>query len=275
VSGSGEITAAKSSQSLRQALKKAGEHTASPARRAVLLRAEQQYDQLQAATRSTVEAAETAASKTAGGAAEAEGVAARRSASAVETAVQQSEKTAAKAAGELAEGVATASKGAAALKTVAKAAPVVAVVGVETYLRGSHAMELNQQYQQGAITYNQLEVEQTKNVAGGLGGLAGAWAGAELGAAGGAAAGSIVPGPGTAIGGFAGAVGGGVAGYFGGEKAAEAGSEWAVQKLHASGQTISNVASAAWTKTKSGASYVGGSIAAGWNASVNTVRWWW
>lgn len=138
-----------------------------------------------------------------------------------------------------------AAEGSTVAKTVAKVALPVAVA-VDTGLRVRDGVETEQRFAAGEITSQQREVAHARNAAGMAGGWAGAWAGAELGAAGGAAAGTAVaPGPGTAIGGVVGGVAGGVAGYFGGEAAAAAAAEWAVDKVHAAGTSVSESANSA------------------------------
>jgi hypothetical protein len=138
-----------------------------------------------------------------------------------------------------------AAEGSTVAKTVAKVALPVAVA-VDAGLRVREGVETEQRFAAGEITLQQREVAHARNAAGMAGGWAGAWAGAELGAAGGAAAGTAVaPGPGTAIGGVVGGVAGGVAGYFGGEAAAAAAAEWAVDKVHEAGTTVSETAHSA------------------------------
>lgn len=130
-------------------------------------------------------------------------------------------------------------------KTVSKVAlPVAATVDAGFRVRDS--IETEQRFAAGEITSQQREVAHVRNVAGMAGGWAGAWGGAKLGTAGGAAAGTAVaPGPGTAIGGVVGGVAGGVAGYFGGEAIAASAAEWAVDKVHAAGTTVSETADSA------------------------------
>ena len=146
------------------------------------------------------------------------------------------------------EGTEAVAKGAAAASKLATAAKVASVAGVaiDAGFRIHDGMATEKQFAAGEITQQQREVAHARNAAGMAGGWAGAWGGAELGAMGGGAAGTVVaPGPGTAVGGAVGGVAGGVAGYIGGEKAAEAGAEWAMNKVHAAGTTISDTASSA------------------------------
>ncbi len=72
------------------------------------------------------------------------------------------------------------------------------------------------EWKEGKISTRRLVSSSAATVGGLAGGFAGAWAGGEAGAA----IGSIFPGPGNAIGGFAGAVIGGIVGGFGGSAAA-------------------------------------------------------
>ncbi len=130
-------------------------------------------------------------------------------------------------------------------KTLANVA-LPAAVALDAGFRVLDGVKVEQRFATGQITSQQREVAHAKNTSGMFGGWAGAWAGAELGATGGAAAGTAVaPGPGTAIGGLAGGVAGGAAGYFAGEAAAAAAAEWAVDKVHAAGTSLSETASSA------------------------------
>lgn len=149
-------------------------------------------------------------------------------------------------AARTADGVAkAAAEGSKAGKIVAKVALPVAVA-VDAGFRVRDGVEIEQQFAAGKITLQHREVAHAANVAGMAGGWAGAWAGAELGAAGGAAIGTaVVPGPGTTVGAAVGGLAGGVAGYVGGEAAAASAAEWAMDKVHAAGTTVSETANSA------------------------------
>jgi hypothetical protein len=139
----------------------------------------------------------------------------------------------------------TAAEGSTVTKTVAKAALPAAIV-VDAGFRVRDGIKVEQQYASGMISSQQREIAHARNAAGMAGGWAGAWGGAQIGTAGGATAGTAVaPGPGTAIGGVAGGIAGGIAGYFGGEAVAAATAEWAVDRVHSAGTTVSNTANSA------------------------------
>lgn len=103
------------------------------------------------------------------------------------------------------------------MRTVAKGATVVGLL-VDGGLRTANAIETEQEYRAGQISYSERNVSHARNAAGMLGGWAGATGGADLGAEGGAVLGTaILPGAGTVIGGVLGGIAGGVSGYLGGE----------------------------------------------------------
>lgn len=189
---------------------------------------------------------------------------------------------------DLAGGAAQAGKSASKLATVTKGASKVAVpiaFGFDAWFRFQHGEQTEQQFANGEINQQQREIEHAKNVAGMAGGWGGALVGAKVGGAGGAAAGSCVaPGPGTAIGYAAGAVAGGIGGYFGGEAAAEAGAEWAVQKVHAAGTTVAEIAQVTWDETTAAAAWtadkacqagqaVSNGTAAAWDTAKSGGQW--
>lgn len=134
------------------------------------------------------------------------------------------------------------------------AVPVAAVVDVA--LRSQEAMQVEESFAAGKITYQQREVAHAKNAAGMAGGWAGAVAGAKLGASGGGIAGAACGGVGAPVGAVAGGVVGGVVGYIGGEQAAEAAAGWTMDKVHRSGNSISNAASAVGEKASAVWSYI-------------------
>jgi hypothetical protein len=133
------------------------------------------------------------------------------------------------------------------------AVPVAAVVDVA--LRSQEAMQVEESFAAGKITYQQREVAHVENAAGMAGGWAGAFAGAKLGASGGGIAGAACGGVGAPVGAVAGGVVGGVVGYIGGEQAAEAAAGWTMDKVHRSGNSISNAASVLGEKASAVRSY--------------------
>lgn len=140
---------------------------------------------------------------------------------------------------------------------LSKAGKVAGVAGIaiDGYVRVNSAIETENKFKDGTISQQEREKAHAKNAAGTVGGWTGALAGAKLGSLGGGAVGTVVaPGPGSLIGSFLGGVSGGIAGYFGGEVAAESVASWAVQKLHDTGTTISEVAADSWNWTASKAS---------------------
>ncbi|MCG3130421.1 MAG: hypothetical protein FLDDKLPJ_01178 [Phycisphaerae bacterium] len=159
-----------------------------------------------------------------------------------------------------------------ALRTAARVAVPVAVV-VDAGFRVNEGVQIEQRFQAGEIAQEQREVEHARNVAGMAGGWGGAFVGAKLGAMGGGAAGTAVaPGPGTAIGAGAGAVAGGVAGYVGGEAAAEAAAEWAVERVHAAGTTVADLAQSAWDGTKHAAHVTAEAAGDAWDWTSDKTR---
>lgn len=122
-----------------------------------------------------------------------------------------------------------------------KGAVVVGAV-VDVGFRAKDAVDVEKQYQAGAITVQQREIAHVKNAAGMAGGWGGALAGAKVGALGGGAVGTACGGVGAPVGAVAGGVAGGVAGYIGGEAAAEVAAEWTMKKVHQTGSTIAGAA---------------------------------
>jgi len=130
------------------------------------------------------------------------------------------------------------------LRGVTKGAVVVGAV-VDVGFRAKDAVDVEKQYQAGAITLQQREVAHVENAAGMAGGWGGALAGAKVGSLGGGAVGTACGGVGAPVGAVAGGIAGGVAGYVGGEAAAEAAAEWTVKKVHQTGSTIAGAAGSA------------------------------
>lgn len=150
-------------------------------------------------------------------------------------------------------------------KTISKVALPVAIA-VDAVSRTLDGQETENRFAAGEITPQQREIIHARNAAGMAGGLGAAWAGAEIGAIGGGVAGSVVaPGPGTAVGGVIGGVVGGVAGYIGGEAAAAEAAEWAVDKVHGTGTTISETAKSVLKTSSEAAGSVKDSVISAWN----------
>jgi hypothetical protein len=163
------------------------------------------------------------------------------------------------------------------LRTAAKGAIVVGVA-VDAGFRVNDGLQTEERFGRGEITHEEREIEHACNAAGMVGGWGGALAGGKLGALGGGAAGSAVaPGPGTAVGTIAGGIAGGVAGYIGGEKAAEAGADWAVGKVHAAGTTMTDLSGRAWDGTKDTAATTAdaGKRAWHWTCGKTAGAWNW
>lgn len=147
------------------------------------------------------------------------------------------------------------------LKGVGKLAVPVAV-GIDIGVRAKDAADIEKRFAAGEITQQQREVAHAKNtagMAGGWGGAAGgAWVAGEAGAPLAAMTGPAAPYVEGAV-----VVVGGVAGYYYGEEGAKHAAEWTVNKVHATGTTISKSATGAWNwtsqKTTSAWQYVFGS----------------
>ncbi len=169
----------------------------------------------------------------------------------------QSTSTTAKAAGNAVDDVVVASSRTSSkvLRGLSRAAiPVAATVDVG--FRANDAMKTEQAFQDGKITQQERETAHTMNTAGMVGGWGGAITGAKLGAAGGGVAGAPFAGVGAPIGAGIGGVAGGVTGYFAGEAAAESATEWTMDKVHRSGNTISGAASSVKRKAIGAWNYV-------------------
>lgn len=209
-------------------------------------------------------------------------------------ALERLARKAATAAGSI-DDVARAGEAAAASRTVSTALRTTARVAVpvavafDAGLRVNEGVHIERRFAASEITQEQREVEHARNVAGMAGGWGGAWAGAKLGAMGGCYAGTgVAPGPGTVVGGVAGGIVGGVVGYVGGEAAAEAAAEWTVDRVHAAGTTVADLAHNAWDGTKHAAeatvqaagdvwSWTADSAESLWNSTtgVATRAWRW
>ena len=121
----------------------------------------------------------------------------------------------------------------------------VVVEGRDRYRNGT---QIEKDFKAGTINQQQREIRHAENVAGAVGGWTGAFGCALAGVKGGAVAGSLGGPIGTGVCGFVGGVAGGVAGYFGGEVAAKKAAHYLVEKIHAAGTTVADVA----TATKNG-----------------------
>jgi hypothetical protein len=151
------------------------------------------------------------------------------------------------------------------LRTAAKGAIVVGVA-VDAGFRVNDGLQTEERFGRGEITHKEREIEHARNAAGMVGGWGGALAGGKLGVmAGGAAGTAVAPGLGTAVGGVAGGIAGGLAGYVGGEAAGETAADWAVNRVHAAGTTVTESAEAAWDRTVDAADSAAHGVNRAWN----------
>ena len=130
-------------------------------------------------------------------------------------------------------------------RTVTRAAPWAAL-GFEVYQRGSEAASTERQFTDGTISLKQREVQHAGSAGRAVGGVAGAAGGALAGVELGGAAGSFAGPPGSAVGAVLGGIGGAVGGALGGEALLGRAAEFAVEKVHAAGRTVSGTAVGAW-----------------------------
>lgn len=114
----------------------------------------------------------------------------------------------------------TVAAGASALSKVVKVAGPASTV-VDGVSRFNSALETENRYQGGELTFGSRNTAHAKNVAGLAGGITGAWLGAETGAITGAAVGAFIGPAGATAGGVVGGVAGGFSGYLGGESFGE------------------------------------------------------
>ena len=130
--------------------------------------------------------------------------------------------------GRTASAARAAGKGAKAARGLSKtasgltAAAGVVGVGADIAVRAYEYDDLERQYQNGEISRQERDREQTKTVTGAVGGYSGAAVGTWAGAAAGAAVGSVVPIVGTALGGAIGGFLGWMGGYSAGESVSNA-----------------------------------------------------